>query len=270
MQATRQNTILIFFNPRDISITYHRACLSGLPILRIRYLAHDIAFKVAQAFVKATDYEFVIWQVDDVLAYRVNYDIQLMNARRFPNAVVDVVAPLGMGMGVNKVLFAVTDKVLERRPLTYWDYAFWDFDTFQAKYNEKRYHRVFHTGYSLPIMRREIFLSIDFKPMARVISKVFGRRIKKPMQIDVHTSMELYKKKIPLIVDTHNVVLHFGNLRYLVPREKRDYKVTYINHEGVERDITGMFPIEKWYKEIETGTERLFRIRSWFRMVTPS
>jgi len=272
MTSFVNNTIILFFNPRNIPISLYWARKSFFDVLEIRYLPHDVAWKVAKKFMMDTDYEYAIIQVDDVVAFPFNYS-ELMEANKhLGDVVISALMELGQNMGLRGVYFSVTDKVLERRPFTYAEYGLWDMDKVLAKLREGRYHKVFYTGFGLTLMPKNVLIRLSFEPMARYKDRIFGYWYWRPVQIDVRTSMELWEMGIPHYVDLMNLVNHLGNLRYMLPKEKVEPKVVYYGYFGEPEDLTENFPIEKWLKEHMVASERIKhfgyeitrRIRRWF------
>ena len=260
-----KDTVILYFSPRNIPFTNKSILDLQYDVLMLKYLPHDIAFKVAKKFVESRGYDYVVITTDDVIVYYDNVIMMEEAHEVLGDKVISALMPLGMGLAGNNIWFSVTEKVLTRRPMTYRDYDLWDIRKVIAKAREKRFHKIFYTGFGFTLVPSKIFEVLSFRPMARLPARVFGRIIRKTMQIDVATSMELHEMGVEHYVDVYNVVHHLGNLRDLLPRGKVSHKVIFCPAGKLCEDVTAEFPIEEWLKEITitapTSHSRDVRVR---------
>jgi len=245
-----RDTVILYFSPRNIPFTNRAVLDLQYDVLVLKYLPHDVAFRVAKEFVRSRGYDYAVISVDDVVIYYDNIVMMEEAHEELGDVVISALMPLGMGLAGNNIWFSVTDKVLTRRPLTYRDYELWDIRKVIAKAREKRFHRVFYTGFGFTLMPSKVLQALSFKGLARYPTRVFGRIIRKTMQIDVATSMELHRMGVEHYVDVYNVVHHIGNLRDLLPKRKVNYRVIFCPAGKLCEDVTEEFPIEEWLSEI--------------------
>ena len=249
----RSDTVIAYFAPREVLLSQKLILNTGYDVLILKYLPHDVAWRVLKEFLRKYGYDYTVITVDDVLVYGDN--VRLMEEAHdiLGDKVISALMTMGMGLAVNEVWFSVTDKVLTRRPLTYRDYSLWNIETVNRKLREGRFHKVFYTGFGFTLMPSKVVELLPCEGMVRVPQRWMGRLIRKVQQIDVRHSIELHKRGIEHYVDLMNVVNHLGNLRALVPRHRVPYGVVLVEKGKVIYDLSGEFPIEDWTKEILVG-----------------
>ncbi len=245
-----RDTLIAYFAPRDLKLSKSLILRLGYDVLELRYLPHDIAWKCLKYFVEESKHEYVLITVDDVLVYRDNIELMKEAHEILGDKVISALMPLGMGLAGSRVWFSVTDKVLDKRPIRYADYDLWDIREVERKYRETRFHRVFYTGFGFTLIPKEVLEILPCEGMARYPSRVFGYFIRRPMQIDVRHSIELWRHGIEHYVDLMNIVNHLGNLRDLVPTGLVEPKVIFYERGTNVYDITNLFPIDDMIKRI--------------------
>ena len=245
-----RDTLIAYFAPRDLKLSKSLILRLGYDVLELRYLPHDIAWKILKGFIERINYEYILIVVDDVIVYRDNIELMKEAHEELGDKVISALMPLGMGLSGARIWFSVTDKVLTRRPLRYADYELWDIRKVEAKLRKGRYHKVFYTGFGFTLIPRKVLEILPCEGMARYPSRVFGYFIRRPMQIDVRHSIELWRHGIEHYVDLMNVVNHLGNLRDLVPTGLVEPKVIFYERGTNIYDITNLFPIDDMIKRI--------------------